>query len=293
MKDAAKHARAYVSSRTGKGITRRLRVPSSPSKKVVSPRGMAVYTKVSELISPITGTWDEPLLRSLFFGVDVSRILQIPINNHGFDDFLAWSATSHGRYTVRSGYYLQWRHQFGGFANQLALPGSSANNPVWQALWKLKIASKVKNFIWRTLHGIVPLKCILANRHIGTSGECPICHQGPEDVKHLLFQCQAARDLWSSLGMLHLVEETAHENRSGSVILETLLRSQNCTMRGLDNVGLKETVAITCWYLWWLRRRRTHNEAVPPINRCKMSILPMAANQANSFKPERASSEIK
>jgi ribonuclease HI len=64
-------------------------------------------------------------------------------------------------------------------------------------------------------------------------------------------------------------------------------------MQGLDNVGLKETVAITCWYLWWLRRRRTHNEAVPPINRCKMSILTMAANQANSFKPEGASSEIK
>jgi hypothetical protein len=41
-------------------------IPSSPSKKVVSPRGVALYTKVSELISPITGTWDEPLLRSLF-----------------------------------------------------------------------------------------------------------------------------------------------------------------------------------------------------------------------------------
>jgi hypothetical protein len=59
----------------------------------------------------------------------------------------------------------------------LALPSGSANNPVWKILWCLKLPSKVKIFIWHSLHGIVPLKCILANRHIGTSGACPICSQ--------------------------------------------------------------------------------------------------------------------
>jgi hypothetical protein len=72
------------------------------------------------------------------------RFKQIPLNNRGFDDFVAWGFTKHGRYTIRSGYYLQWKHQFGASANQLALVGSSALNPVWKILWRLKIPSNIK-----------------------------------------------------------------------------------------------------------------------------------------------------
>jgi hypothetical protein len=77
-------------------------IPSSPDRKVISPRGGAVFTRVSELIEPITGQWDMSLLHSLFGEVDVHRILQIPLHRQGFDDFNAWDATSHGRYTIRS-----------------------------------------------------------------------------------------------------------------------------------------------------------------------------------------------
>jgi hypothetical protein len=48
-------------------------------------------------------------------------------------------------------------------------------NPVWKIIWQIKIPIKVKFFLWRALHGIIPLKCLLANRHIGTSAGCPIC----------------------------------------------------------------------------------------------------------------------
>lgn len=81
-------------------------IPSSPLRKVLSSRRGAVYTKVCELINPMTNQWDEDLLRSIFVDVDVRRIMQIPLHSHGFDDFIAWGATSHGRYTVRSGYYI-------------------------------------------------------------------------------------------------------------------------------------------------------------------------------------------
>jgi hypothetical protein len=37
------------------------------------------------------------------------------------------------------------------------------------------------------------------------------------------------------------------EDRSGSGILEVLLHRSNNVINGMDNVGLKETVAITCW----------------------------------------------
>jgi hypothetical protein len=72
------------------------------------------------------------------------------------------------------------------------LPGSSALNPVWKTLWKMQVPGKVKIFAWHALHGILPLKSIMVNRHIGTSGQCPICSLQEEDVMHLLFQCPVA-----------------------------------------------------------------------------------------------------
>jgi hypothetical protein len=119
-------------------------IPTSVDRKVITPRASTIFTKVSELICPFSGGWDEQLLESIFYSVDVNRIMQIPLNNQGFEDFIAWHYTKHGRYAIRSGYHLQWKHQFGPTAHQLALPGSSANNPVWKILWKLKIPGKVK-----------------------------------------------------------------------------------------------------------------------------------------------------
>jgi hypothetical protein len=55
---------------------------------------------VSDLIDPISGDWDIDLLNDLFGVVDVHIILQIPLHRQGFDDFIAWSETKHGRYIV-------------------------------------------------------------------------------------------------------------------------------------------------------------------------------------------------
>jgi hypothetical protein len=62
------------------------------------------------------------------------------------------------------------------------------------------------------------------------------------------------------------------------MVLEYMLRSENKKLLGFDNIDMKETVAVACWYLWWMRRRRTHNEEVPPLYRCKISILSITAN---------------
>jgi ribonuclease HI len=255
-------------------------VPASADFKVISPRRGTVLTKVNDLIDPYTGAWDEVLLAELFNPVDVNRILQIPLHNQGFEDFVAWGHTSHGRYTVKSGYYIQWKHHFGARASQLTLPGTSTSNPVWKALWKLKIPGKVKIFSWRALHGILPLKCILANRHIGESAECPVCALDAEDVRHLLFTCQVAKDMWAHLELSDVIVDAIQVDRSGSAVLEHILRMPSTAMPGMQSVQLKEVIMVTCWYLWWLRRRRTHNEDIPPLHKCKFSILAIVANSA-------------
>jgi hypothetical protein len=48
-------------------------IPSSPTRKVISSRGGAVYTKVSELIDPTTGYWDETTLGDLFSTTNIKQ----------------------------------------------------------------------------------------------------------------------------------------------------------------------------------------------------------------------------
>jgi hypothetical protein len=102
---------------------------------------------------------------------------------------------------VKSGYYLQWKHIYGASASEQALPGSSAMNPVWKILWKLKIPSNIKKIMWRALHGIMPLKCILINRYIGDNGSCPLCNQSTEDVMPFFFVVHLRRRCGVRLGL--------------------------------------------------------------------------------------------
>jgi hypothetical protein len=132
------------------------------------------------------------------------------------------------------------------------------------------------------LHDILPLKSILVYRHVGTLGECPICRTGPEDVLHLLFACPTAREFWRNLGLENTIQECTLVDRSGFAVLEHLLRRQDNSVDGVNNLGTKEIVCVTSWYLWWMRRRRTRGEPVPPIFKCKISILAIVSNSVKA-----------
>ena len=144
--------------------------------------------------------------------------------------FISWNYTKHVRYTVRSGYHLKWKYQFGPGVGQQIASGGSATNPVWKVIWKPKAPSTVKIFIGRTLHEILPLKCILVNRHIDTrtSGQCPICNQGHGDIMHLLFACPTAKFLWQEPNLSTMIKEATQVDRASYVVLEHINSSREC-----------------------------------------------------------------
>ena len=159
------------------------------------------------------------MITELFNPADVRRILQIPLHLQGFDDFIAWHPNRTGTFSVRSAYHMQWMHRFRGHATMEGHPGVSTPLVVWKTLWKLQVPRKVQIFGWRILRGIIPLRAILANRHIGSNGACPTCNQGVEDIRHLLFLCTNAKELWRRLGVTHIIDRAIHVDRSGSAIL--------------------------------------------------------------------------
>jgi hypothetical protein len=150
----------------------------------------------------------------------------------------------------------------------------------------LKLPSKIKIFIWRALHGILPLKGILASRHVRTISACPICQHDPEDILHLLFTCSTAAELWESIGLQNYINTFISKNHSGSDVLEAILKSNSSVLPSFD-LGLKEAISTVSWYLWWIWRRRSHNEDVPPMRKCKMSILAIVANAAKAATQPR------
>lgn len=69
--------------------------------------------KVQELFDPISGNWDEQLVREIFWPVDAERILQIPLSSHGQSDFISWHldvslfvlhTMSHGNLSTEQGH---------------------------------------------------------------------------------------------------------------------------------------------------------------------------------------------
>ena len=64
-------------------------IPNSASKKVLPVRRNQVLTKVNELIDPITGEWDEMLIRENFWHIDAERILQILLFHVEIEDYVA------------------------------------------------------------------------------------------------------------------------------------------------------------------------------------------------------------
>jgi hypothetical protein len=66
----------------------------SPTRMVYNTRGQIVLKTVNELIDPISNTWDEELVRSLFMQIDAERILRIPLSTQLSDDFVSWHQTN-------------------------------------------------------------------------------------------------------------------------------------------------------------------------------------------------------
>jgi hypothetical protein len=99
--------------------------------------------------------------------------------------------------------------------------------------------------------------------------------------------------MWTRIGILNIIQDSIQEDRSGSVVLENLLRKEETMVPGYTNINLQELITVTCWYLWWIRRRRTHGEEVPPPDKCMLSILSITANSDAAYRKKRQSQEVK
>ena len=64
------------------------------TRRPITPRGHMVLTRVAELLHPDTGSWDEELVREVFWEEDVRHIATPTNPDH--EDALAWQFDNKG-----------------------------------------------------------------------------------------------------------------------------------------------------------------------------------------------------
>ena len=188
---------------------------------------------MEDLIDPATHSWDEALIRSIFLPIDMERILKIPLSKHLLEDFVAWHYNKTGFFSVKTAYHMEWDHQHGRKLRQTNSVLSSSTSPVWRILWKLRVPAKVKVHVWRALYGAIPCRGVLANRHMITTSDCPICEADCESVGHSFFRCNRVQEIWTKLGLLPTINELYEAELEGSSVLGDLLLMPNATVPSL------------------------------------------------------------
>lgn len=97
-------------------------------------------------------------------------------------------------------------------------------------------------------------------------------------VKHLLFTCTRAREVWSALWVSEVIDKYLMLDRSGLVVLEAILCSNQKDVPVLNDLGFKELIAIGCCYIWWQRREFVKGVSVAKPSSSAFAISALTAN---------------
>lgn len=169
-----------------------------PSTNTMSPMFRPAATTinhVSDLIDMDTWTWRGDLVRENFIVRDAEAILNIPLRRGGGEDFLAWAFEKSGIYTVKSSYRaLMIQKERAAQEEGQATDTLVDQKHSWNALWSLKVVSKVRVFWWRVIRGILPDESTLRYRHIRQSSLCKLCQAEEEKsgaCTYTLLPCKA------------------------------------------------------------------------------------------------------
>ncbi|XP_050211934.1 uncharacterized protein LOC126662091 [Mercurialis annua] len=158
--------------------------------KIYGQSALDITSSVSELIE--NGRWKENLIQRSFLSKDVEYIQSIPLPQSNLLDKLRWHYDKKGEYSARSGYRLAVR-----LRDATIRPDNAHKMRWWKYMWNLDMPPKIKIFMWRTFHNLLPVKINMKIRGLSIDTNCPICNEGYETSMHSLWSCPNAKNVWN------------------------------------------------------------------------------------------------
>jgi ribonuclease HI len=224
-------------------------IPNAATRRPSTPRGRNILTRVSHLIDPVTGGWDEQLVKDIFWEQDATLILSIPVRIDQ-EDFLAWHPDGKGVFSVKSAYHvlkdkqdLEARRQVGEASN-----GSCSRSLDWSVIWKQTGQPKVLQFLWRLAHNSLALGTNIKRRGMQIETLCPVCHRLDEDGGHLFLKCKSVKACWRQLN-LEATRIMLVQKRTGAEVVQAILQLDEST----------KTLIIHFLWVWWNARNKANN----------------------------------
>ncbi|CAN1156374.1 Uncharacterized mitochondrial protein AtMg00310, partial [Linum perenne] len=216
-----------------------------PSRPLL--RGSGVYLGPPTVAGLLTqGRWNVSLLRYWFSEESVRLIQSIPLPWRYQADRYVWHYSPSGVYSVSSGYEVGMRSRPDLFSANL----SPMERSTWISIWALRIQPKLRFFLWKVLHRILPT---LQGIMIRVQSEaidplCQICYNAPESVEHLLLHCDVSRHF---LQMCSLTPPDLGDTHI-AIYWKFILLTQP---------HLQDVWVLAWWRLWKSRNRVVFNKA--------------------------------
>jgi hypothetical protein len=157
--------------------------------------GLTSDAKVSSLIDEETCWWNFQLVQDNFNREVADFICNIPVFPQRQQDKLIWAGTKNGVFSVRSAYHLALDKKE---RNRGSCSYEEHSKRLWKIVWKVEVPTVAKVFLWKACSNILPTKLNLFRKGIVPDALCPICDLYEETVKHVLWTCEAAKDVWSA-----------------------------------------------------------------------------------------------
>jgi len=228
-------------------------LPNFPYRLMTPDSGMEELSYVSDLIDPVTRTWRRDLIEEVFLPEDCNQIISIPLSQ-GQEDGWVWIFDAKGNYSVKSGHHRAmelWRME-----NGWAVVTSSSP---WRFVWTSTTPEKVKIWHWKAIHGAIPVRQRLIEKHVDYSDICPMCGAGPETVMHLLSECSVSLEVLAQSSLRGRISELSRG--SYGLLLEHI--GGNWTR------DERELWMFLGWLLWDARNKKLWENKSP----CPPSII--------------------
>ena len=239
-------------------------IPRDERRLSFAPQKQGVPRMVTDYIDSTSAIWKQEKLEEFFVPMDVEMIKGIPLSTRNQVDFWAWHFERTRIFSVRSAHrtlVTTKKNREDWLDGRAASLSAADEGKLWSKLWKCKVPSKIRIFLWILALCSRPTGDIRHHRNMATSSARYVARRTHGGTPGLI-ECTMSRYVWA------LADPVVVEH----IRMTTDPSARQWLFSMMQSVAHEEftRMVVTMWAIWHARRKVIHEEIFQS---------PMATNQ--------------